>query len=232
MFVLDSCHCCCTCLFVSALNLLHTCLRLFLLSCKVWLRPIEDIRSVALKAGRLLVTNYASKAVDLLLPELEQGLADSSYRIRLSSVELTGDLLFQVTGISGKNELSEEQVEVNKNLVGALGQDRRDRILGALYVCRSDTTSVVRSAAIDIWKALVSNTPKTVKEIIPSLTQMLVKRLGSSDEVHRTIAASTLGDVVRRVGANALSQLLPILRSCLFQVTQTLSKVFVLLLLS
>lgn len=175
----------------------------------------EDIRSVALKAGRLLVKNYASKAVDLLLPELEQGLADSSYRIRLSSVELTGDLLFQVTGISGKNELSEEQVEVNKNLVGALGQDRRDRILGALYVCRSDTTSVVRSAAIDIWKALVSNTPKTVKEIIPSLTQMLVKRLGSSDEVHRTIAASTLGDVVRRVGANALSQLLPTLEELL-----------------
>ncbi|GEQ70755.1 hypothetical protein JCM33374_g4434 [Metschnikowia sp. JCM 33374] len=175
----------------------------------------EEIRGTALKAGRLLVKNYASKAVDLLLPELEQGLADSSYRIRLSSVELTGDLLFQVTGISGKNELSEEQVQVNKNLVSTLGQDRRDRILAALYVCRSDVTSVVRSAAIDIWKALVSNTPRTVKEIIPSLTQMLVKRLGSSDETHRTIAATTLGDVVRRVGANALSQLLPTLEELL-----------------
>lgn len=175
----------------------------------------EEIRDTALRAGRLIVKNYASKAVDLLLPELEQGLSDSSYRIRLSSVELTGDLLFQVTGISGKNEITEEQTEVNRNLVEVLGQDRRDRILAALYICRSDVTSVVRAAAIDIWKAMVANTPRTVKEIIPSLTEMLVKRLASNDDTQRTIAASTLGDVVRRVGVNALAQLLPTLEELL-----------------
>ncbi|SGZ49194.1 CIC11C00000000223 [Sungouiella intermedia] len=175
----------------------------------------EEIRETALRAGRLIVKNYANKAIDLLLPELEAGLSDSSYRIRLSSVELTGDLLFQVTGISGKNELTEEQVEVNKSLVVVLGQERRDRILAALFVCRSDVTSVVRAAAIDIWKALVANTPRTVKEIIPALTQIIVRRLASSDETHRTIAAATLGEVVRRVGANALAQLLPTLEESL-----------------
>lgn len=175
----------------------------------------EEIRDTALKAGRLIVKNYANKAVDLLLPELELGLSDSSYRIRLSSVELTGDLLFQVTGISGKNELTEEQIEVNKSLVEVLGQDRRDRILAALFVCRSDVTGVVRTAAIDIWKALVANTPRTVKEIIPALTQIIVRRLASSDETQRTIAAATLGEVVRRVGANALAQLLPTLEESL-----------------
>lgn len=175
----------------------------------------EDIRDTALRAGRLIVKNYANKAVDLLLPELERGLSDSSYRIRLSSVELTGDLLFQVTGISGKNELSEEQVEVNRNLVEVLGQERRDRILAALFVCRSDVTGVVRAAGIDIWKALVANTPRTVKEIIPSLTQIIVRRCASSDETQRTIAAATLGEVVRRVGTNALNQLLPSLEESL-----------------
>lgn len=175
----------------------------------------EEIRETALKAGRLIVKNYANKAIDLLLPELEVGLSDSSYRIRLSSVELTGDLLFQVTGISGKNELTEDQVEVNKSLVEVLGQERRDRILAALFVCRSDITSVVRTAAIDIWKAMVANTPRTVKEIIPALTQIIVRRLAASDETHRTIAAATLGEVVRRVGANALSQLLPTLEESL-----------------
>lgn len=175
----------------------------------------EEIRETALKAGRLIVKNYANKAIDLLLPELEVGLSDSSYRIRLSSVELTGDLLFQVTGISGKNELTEDQVEVNKSLVEVLGQERRDRILAALFVCRSDVTSVVRLAAIDIWKAMVANTPRTVKEIIPALTLIIVRRLAASDETHRTIAAATLGEVVRRVGANALSQLLPTLEESL-----------------
>lgn len=175
----------------------------------------EEIRDTALRAGRLIVKNYANKAVDLLLPELEVGLSDSSYRIRLSSVELTGDLLFQVTGISGKTELTEDQGEVTKSLVDVLGQDRRDRILAALFVCRSDVTGVVRAAAIDIWKALVANTPRTVKEIIPALTQIIVRRLASSDDTHRTIAAATLGEVVRRVGANALAQLLPTLEESL-----------------
>ncbi|KAI5960043.1 GCN1 [Candida pseudojiufengensis] len=168
----------------------------------------EEIRETALRAGRLIVKNYAKKAVDLLLPELEEGLSNTSYRIRLSSLELTGDLLFQITGLSGKNELIEDQM-VNKTLAEVLGQDRRDRILASLFVCRSDVAGIVRNASADIWKALVSNTPRTVKEILPSLTSIIVTKLASDDETQRTIAAQTLGDMVRRVGANALPQLLP-----------------------
>ncbi|CAD1812517.1 unnamed protein product [Candida parapsilosis] len=171
----------------------------------------EEIRETALRAGRLIVKNYAKKAVDLLLPELEAGLSNESYRIRLSSLELTGDLLFQITGLSGKNELIEDQM-VNKTLAQVLGQDRRDRILAALFVCRSDVAGMVRNASADIWKALVANTPRTVKEILPTLTTLIVQKLASDDETQRTIAAQTLGDMVRRVGANALPQLLPSLK--------------------
>ncbi|ODV96908.1 hypothetical protein PACTADRAFT_1492 [Pachysolen tannophilus NRRL Y-2460] len=174
-----------------------------------------DIRETSLKSARLIVKNYARKAVDLLLPELENGLSDTSYRIRLSSVELTGDLLFQVTGISGRNELSENQPdasgEVNNNLLDVLGRERRDRILSSLFVCRQDTSGLVRSATVDIWKALVANTPRTIKEILPTLTEIIIRRLASSDETQRNIAAQTLGELVRRVGGNALSELLPTL---------------------
>ena len=58
----------------------------------------EDIRDNALKAGRRIVKGYASVAMDLLLPELEVGLWSSSWRIRLASVELVGDLLNQLLG--------------------------------------------------------------------------------------------------------------------------------------
>lgn len=179
----------------------------------------ESIRGTALKAGRLIVKNYASKAVDLLLPELEAGLLDVNYRIRLSSVELTGDLLFQITGISGKMELSEDDNEqsgtVSKQLVDSLGPERRDRVLSLLFICRSDTAVVVRNAAIDIWKALVANTPRTIKEILPSLTSIIIRRLANPDEAQRSIAAQTLGELVRRVGGNAMSQLLPTLQDSL-----------------
>lgn len=175
----------------------------------------EDIRDTALRAGKLIVKNYAKKAVDLLLPELENGLSDVNYRIRLSSVQLTGDLLFQITGISGKNDISEDlserSNEVNKSLLETLGEERRARILSALFLCRSDVAGLVRSVTVDVWKALVVNTPKTLKEILPHLTKIIVRRLASPDDDQRKNAAQTLGETVRRVGGNALPQLLPTL---------------------
>ncbi|CAN6642317.1 eIF-2-alpha kinase activator Gcn1p [Trichomonascus vanleenenianus] len=174
----------------------------------------DQVRDTSLKAGRLLVQKYSTKAVDLLLPELEHGLYDINYRIRLSSVELTGDLLYQVTGISssgGDDQDAAISGQANKALIEVLGQERRDRVLASLFVCRSDTWGMVRTAAIEVWKSLVANTPRTVKEILPTLTEVIIRRLASSEEEHRTIGALALGELVRRVGSNALRDLLPTL---------------------
>lgn len=174
----------------------------------------EDVRQISMKAGRLIVTNYAKKAVDLLLPELEKGLFDVSPRIRQSSADLTGELLYKISGISGKMELAEDIARasnVAKSLIDVLGLEKRNQVLSALFVCRSDTHGTVRNAAGDVWKALVANTPRTIKEILPTLTVIIVRRLASPNIEQRNIAAATLGDMVRRIGSNALSQLLPTL---------------------
>ena len=188
----------------------------------------ESIRDTALKAGKLIVKKYATKAIDLLLPELEKGMFNENERIRLSSVQLTGELLFQVTGISSRNEFSEEEGdhsgEFANKLVEVLGQDRRDRVLAALFVCRNDTSGIVRASTVDIWKALVPNTPRAVKEILPTLTSMIVGSLASSSSSLRNIAAQTLGDLVRRVGGNALSELLPTLYQSVQESTNSESK--------
>ncbi|SCV00820.1 LANO_0F08724g1_1 [Lachancea nothofagi CBS 11611] len=190
--------------------------------------PDENISDTALKAGKLIVKNYATKAIDLLLPELELGMFDENERIRLSSVQLTSDLLFQVTGISSKNEFDDEETDVNhevsKQMLEVLGQERRDRILSSLFVCRSDTSGVVRATTVDVWKAIVPNTPRTVKEILPTLTSIIVVHLASSSATLRHIAAQTLGDLVRRVGSNALSQLLPTLEASLIEARGSDSK--------
>lgn len=44
----------------------------------------EYVREAAMRAGRMIITNYSNKAIDLLLPELERGMFDSSWRIRVS----------------------------------------------------------------------------------------------------------------------------------------------------
>lgn len=45
----------------------------------------EYVREAAMRAGRMIVTNYSTKAIDLLLPELEQGMFDPGWRIRVST---------------------------------------------------------------------------------------------------------------------------------------------------
>ncbi|KAF2088533.1 ARM repeat-containing protein [Saccharata proteae CBS 121410] len=173
----------------------------------------ESIRETALRAGRLLVKNFSTRAIDLLLPELERGLADDNYRIRLSSVELVGDLLFNLTGISANTEQEEVEEgagEAGQSLLEVLGEDRRNKVLSALYICRCDTSGLVRTAAINVWKALVA-TPRTLRELIPTLTQLLIRRLASSNMEHKVIAGNALGELIRKAGEGVLATLLPTL---------------------
>jgi HEAT repeat protein len=48
------------------------------------LSDTEDyVREAAMRAGRMIITSYSSKAIDLLLPELELGMFDPAWRIRV-----------------------------------------------------------------------------------------------------------------------------------------------------
>jgi hypothetical protein len=62
----------------------------------------EGVREAAMGAGRVVVERYARTALPLLLPAVEAGISAESWRIRQSSVELLGELLFKVAGASGK----------------------------------------------------------------------------------------------------------------------------------
>ncbi|XP_005111057.1 eIF-2-alpha kinase activator GCN1 [Aplysia californica] len=180
----------------------------------------EFVRDTALRAGKRIISQYAETAVELLLPELERGLFDDNWRIRNSSVQLLGDLLYKVSGVSGKmtTETASEDdnfgTETSHNaIMRALGNERRNRVLSGLYMGRSDTALMVRQNALHVWKIIVANTPRTLREILPTLFTLLLGCLASTSHDKRTVAARTLGDLVRKLGERVLPEIIPILES-------------------
>ena len=178
----------------------------------------EFVRETAYKAGQRLVMTYADKAIMMLLPELERGLFDENWRIRHSSIQLLGDLLYKVSGVSGKmttetagedDNFGTEQSQ--RAITKTLGQERRNRVLAGLYMGRSDVALMVRQAALHVWKVVVSNTPKTLREILPTLFNLLLGCLASNSFDKRQIAARTLGDLVKKLGERVLPEIIPIL---------------------
>jgi hypothetical protein len=157
----------------------------------------EGVRDAALAAGRAFVDHYARPCLPLLLPAVEAGLAAPNWRIRQASVELCGELLFRVAGTSGKVRLdggsddegpaTEEHAQA---VLQALGRERRDEVLSRLYVARADAQYGVRSAALHVWKTLVTNTPRTLHELLPALSAELVQGLaGGSAAAAKAMAA-------------------------------------------
>ncbi len=59
---------------------------------------------------------------------------------------------------------------------------------------------------------------------MPTLTQVIIRRLGSSNMEHKVIASNALGELIRRAGDGVLSSLLPTLEEGLQTSTDTDAK--------
>ncbi|XP_062084326.1 protein ILITYHIA [Humulus lupulus] len=178
----------------------------------------ESVRDAALGAGHVLVEHYAATSLPLLLPAVEDGIFNDSWRIRQSSVELLGDLLFKVAGTSGKALLEggsdDEGASTEaqgRAIIEVLGKEKRDEVLAALYMVRTDISLSVRQAALHVWKTIVVNTPRTLKDIMPVLMNTLITSLASSSSERRQVAGRALGELVRKLGERVLPLIIPIL---------------------
>uniref|UniRef100_A0A0D3FNC8 TOG domain-containing protein n=1 Tax=Oryza barthii TaxID=65489 RepID=A0A0D3FNC8_9ORYZ len=207
---------------------------------KVLVDPIPEVRAVAARAlGSLIIgmgeeifpdlvpwlldtlksdSSNVERSLPLLLPAIEDGIFSDNWRIRQSSVELLGDLLFKVAGTSGKAILEggsdDEGASTEAHgraIIDVLGREKRNEVLAAIYMVRSDVSLTVRQAALHVWKTIVANTPRTLKEIMPVLMDTLISSLASSSSERRQVAGRSLGELVRKLGERVLPSIIPIL---------------------
>ena len=70
---------------------------------------------------------------------------------------------------------------------------------------------MVRQASLHVWKVVVTNTARALREILPTLIHLLLGCLASESHDKRKVAARTLGDLVRKLGERVLPEVIPML---------------------
>ncbi|CBZ53386.1 putative translational activator [Neospora caninum Liverpool] len=175
----------------------------------------EPVREVSLRACDVCVQQYAQTHTALLLRPLEDGLFSPDWRIRQSSVTLIGTLLDRLLRGCAEGVAAEDVMQTE-----ILSLERRAFILSSLYIIRSDEAAAVRQTAVQVWKSLVSNSPRTLKELLPILTKRLISNLAASSalpggEEKQRVAARCIGSLAHKLGDAVLPQLLPCLQESL-----------------
>ncbi|KAF7238429.1 eIF-2-alpha kinase activator GCN1 [Varanus komodoensis] len=165
----------------------------------------EFVRDTALRAGQRIISMYAETAIALLLPQLEQGLFDDLWRIRYSSVQLLGDLLFHISGVTGK--MTTETASEDDNFGTAQSNKASCPCLASCLLCRSRClgTELPGRAIINALGVERRNRVLAGLYMGRSDTQLAVRQAS----LH--IAARTLGDLVRKLGEKILPEIIPIL---------------------
>eukprot|EP00008_Paramoeba_atlantica_P002375 CAMPEP_0201503620 /NCGR_PEP_ID=MMETSP0151_2-20130828/84765_1 /ASSEMBLY_ACC=CAM_ASM_000257 /TAXON_ID=200890 /ORGANISM="Paramoeba atlantica, Strain 621/1 / CCAP 1560/9" /LENGTH=1600 /DNA_ID=CAMNT_0047897295 /DNA_START=827 /DNA_END=5629 /DNA_ORIENTATION=+ len=174
----------------------------------------EGVREQAMEAGQATITQFGQEqaALGLLLPALEAALFNENWRIRQASVTLLGDLLEQIAAESGIEGSRLSQLEQGEAIRLALGDEKRNGILAALFMMRSDVNPAVRQKALLVWKTVAANSSKTLRQILPVIITFSIRSMSSDNMDKRQLAGKTIGSLVLKFGDEIINQVLPEIR--------------------
>ncbi|KAK0211619.1 hypothetical protein IW262DRAFT_1467620 [Armillaria fumosa] len=109
-------------------------------------------------------------------------------------------------------------------LVEVLGIEKRDRLLTVLYLVQQDGVAVVHQSSIQIWKALVNNTPRTAvcsPRKFPELINQIIVLISSDEFEQQETSGHRIAELCHNFGEKTVSEILAVLKG---KVTSTDSR--------
>ena len=179
----------------------------------------EMVAEVALRAGPVITKNNAKSNQESVLPPIKEAMMDDDWRIRQSSIMLMGELLYtlgktRAVGMSeSENDTGLSSDNVETLLQQELGEQTWTEIMASLFYLTTDVTATVRQSAFQVWKSVVSNTPRTLKRVLGELTKLCFAMFTSSSENKRMLAARCLGEIVQKLGEFVVPHVLEVLNN-------------------
>ena len=125
-----------------------------------------------------------------------------------------------------ENDTGLATVGVEQALNKELGEEKWHQILAYLFFLTTDSTVAVRQTAFQVWKSVVSNTPRTLKTCIEDVTTLCIRLLSGEDENKRLLASRCLGEVVQKLAEYVLPTLIPLLQKKLTSEDEHIKQVY------
>ena len=143
--------------------------------------------------GNVLVKEYVAEFISLKQHHiLLEGFLKEDWKMRKGCLGLAKHLFQVITDAVVKEVVEEEEVaedaaewEDGYNvdaIILEMGPAMYKSVLVHLYCCRQDNVAIVANEALTIWKMLVGNTPRTLKDSLPSILGLIVQ-LYTTDSV-------------------------------------------------
>eukprot|EP00656_Telonema_subtile_P052849 TRINITY_DN7467_c0_g1_i2.p1 TRINITY_DN7467_c0_g1~~TRINITY_DN7467_c0_g1_i2.p1 ORF type:complete len:2342 (+),score=823.11 TRINITY_DN7467_c0_g1_i2:10-7035(+) len=184
----------------------------------------EPVRDISMQVACRLIEAFCHEAKEMMLPVFFEGLFHRNWRIRMSTVELIGILLAQLTGnpianLRGEGLVGDDDVTLigalsessNEAMIESLGLPMYHNIVAALYIMRSDENTSVGHMAHRVWRTITENTGRMLQQIFPMLIEKVIDFLSDSDIEKQQLAGRSLGELVRKMADRVLPELMPVL---------------------
>ncbi|KAL0222397.1 hypothetical protein RCL1_002251 [Eukaryota sp. TZLM3-RCL] len=145
---------------------------------------VEFVRTTSVSAIKSFIKHYIapqSAFIPLFVKLISEALTHYSWRSRLCAVSVVFDFFLAAGNLKLKRESELQEVTLSYDEVAliqnSLGTDTYEALMSRLLFVKCDENAMVKQIALTVWKSLVRNTAKFIREIFPIFVQNILLAL-------------------------------------------------------